>query len=81
MAPLARRRNLDFPPSSGRRPALRGCGETAQGWDIGRLGAYQFLQPAVVVLLAFIFLGETISLPMVFAAALIFAGVYVIQHS
>jgi len=48
--------------------------------NISRLGAYQFLQPAVVVVLAALFLGEAITLPMLLASALILAGVALVQR-
>jgi drug/metabolite transporter (DMT)-like permease len=48
--------------------------------NISRLGAFQFLQPAVVVLLAAVFLGETVTIPMIMASVLILAGVYVVQR-
>ncbi len=48
--------------------------------NISRLGAYQFLQPVVVVILAALLLAEVVTLPMILASALILAGVYLVQR-
>ncbi len=48
--------------------------------NIARLGSFQFLQPAVVVVLAAIFLQEAVTLPMILASALILGGVYLVQR-
>lgn len=60
-------------------------GYVAWYWALGaggiaRIGVFQFLQMPVGLLIAVVFLGEPLTLPLALSAALIFLGVYIGQR-
>ncbi len=60
-------------------------GYSAWYWALGkggiaRIGAAQFAMPVLTVALAILFLGERLTLPLVLAALVVLAGVWLAQH-
>ena len=51
-----------------------------QRGGIARVGATQFMQPVIALLLAVLVLGEPVTVPLVFAALLVVAGVTLAQR-
>ena len=49
--------------------------------NIGRIGQVQYAQPVVGVALAALVLGETLTLPLILAGAVILAGVALLQSA